>query len=99
MDWVWTWGGTSFGYRDGTDLWTHDGRHIGEFVGSEVYHPSGRYLGELHDGKLVTRRSKKNSTRSSFTPSMSRIGRINRIDRIGRIMVIGCENFPRPDQL
>ncbi len=26
MEWLWTWGGTSFGYRDGDNLWTHDGR-------------------------------------------------------------------------
>jgi len=33
MQWLWTWGGASFGYKDGDDLWTHDGRHVGRFHG------------------------------------------------------------------
>ncbi len=32
MKWLWTWGGTSFGYRDGDDLWTHDGRDVAGFT-------------------------------------------------------------------
>ena len=47
MDWMWTWGGESFGYRDGDDLWTHDGKHVGRFFGAEVYARDGTYLGEL----------------------------------------------------
>ena len=45
MDWLWTWGGRCFGYRDGDDLWTYDGRHVGRFHDDEVYAPDGQYLG------------------------------------------------------
>jgi hypothetical protein len=40
MQWLWTWGGVSFGYREGDNLWTHDGRHVGRFHGIEVYAPT-----------------------------------------------------------
>lgn len=37
MQWLWTWGGESFGYRDGDNLWTHTGQHVGRFHGDEVF--------------------------------------------------------------
>ncbi|NSW84553.1 MAG: hypothetical protein HPY90_15220 [Syntrophothermus sp.] len=57
--WLWTWGGRCFGYRDGDDLWTYDGKHVGRFIGDEVYAPDGSYLGEIKDGRLITNLSKK----------------------------------------
>jgi hypothetical protein len=39
MDWLWTWGGTCFGYRDGDDLWTHGGKHVGRFEGEKSLVP------------------------------------------------------------
>jgi putative tryptophan/tyrosine transport system substrate-binding protein len=53
MDWLWTRGGTSFGYREVDDLWTPDGRHVGRFHGGEVYGPGGNYLGELEGSELL----------------------------------------------
>lgn len=49
MQWLWTWGGKSFGYRDGDNLWTQDGRHVGRFHGDEVYGADGSYLGEIRN--------------------------------------------------
>jgi hypothetical protein len=59
VEWLWTWGGQCFGYRDGDDLWTYDGKHIGRFNGSEVYDRRGRYLGEVMKGdRLITNKAK-----------------------------------------
>ncbi len=97
MDWLWSWGGVSFGYRDGDNLWTHDGRHVGKFIGDEVHSPTGRYLGELRDGRLITNTSKKGKTRSGFSPYVSRVGCVNKVDYVGYAMLVGHEDFPRPD--
>ena len=74
VQWLWTWGGISFGYRDGDDLWTHDGRHVGRFQGDQVFDRHGRYLGELmNDDRLIHRRS-TNICGCSFTPYARRAG-------------------------
>jgi hypothetical protein len=60
MEWLFTWDGKCFGYREGDNLWTHDGRHIGRFYGEEVYGQDGKYLGEIMSGnRLITNKSKK----------------------------------------
>ena len=50
MNWLWTWGGSSFGYHETGELWTYDGRHVGRFRGKEVYNPAGLYFGEVTNG-------------------------------------------------
>jgi hypothetical protein len=76
MDWLWTRGGTSFGYREVDDLWTPDGRHVGRFHGGEVYGPGGNYLGELEGrGLLVTNRAKTSKRVNGFEPSPARRAR------------------------
>jgi hypothetical protein len=73
VQWLWTWGGVSFGYRDGDNLWTHDGRHVGRFHGIEVYGPNGSYLGEqLRPGRLITDVAKRAERRPPFFPSVRR---------------------------
>lgn len=100
MDWLWTWGGKSFGYRDGDDLWTHDGRHVGRFIGSEVYAPDGRYLGEImNDDRLITDPSKKSWRQGVFSPWGSRVGYVPYVDYVGNAMYAGYEDFPAPDTL
>lgn len=98
MDWLWTWGGTSFGYRDGDNLWTHDGRHVGKFHGDEVYGSDSSYLGELRNGKLITNTSKKSKRKGSFALYTSRVGYVNKVDHVGTVMIVGYEDFPEPDQ-
>ena len=51
MERMFTWGGRSFGHKDGENLWTYSGKHVGKFHDDEVYGPDGRYLGELKNGK------------------------------------------------
>ena len=40
-NWLWTWSGTRFGYRQADSLFTHDGVEVGRFHGSEVYAVDG----------------------------------------------------------
>ncbi len=96
MNWLWTWSGRSFGYKDGDNLWTHDGQHIGKFYnGSEIYGPNGQYLGELLNGRLITNLSKKHLTSYSFAPYAKRIPFVKYIDYVGYVMYAGHEDFPR----
>jgi hypothetical protein len=96
---LWTWGGTSFGYRDGDSLWTHDGRHVGQFDGDEVFGTDGRYLGEVLNSRLFTCRSKKSQRSSSVSPYANRVGIIQSVGLEGTVMYAGYEDFPRPEQL
>ena len=100
MEWLWTWGGRSFGYRAGDDLWTHDGRHVGRFRGDEVYGPNGFYLGEIKSkNRLITNLAKKRWQRSPFAPHTNRVAYIPYTDFVGYVMYAGYENFPDPTAL
>ena len=99
MDWLWTWSGKSFGYRDGDGLWTHDGRHVGRFDEEEVYDPDGRYLGEERSGRLIRSLSKKSWRRAGFASYANRVGHVQHVDYVGNVMVVGYEDFPGPDAL
>lgn len=96
VDWLWTWGGRCFGYRDGDDLWTYDGRHVGRFHDDEVYAPDGQYLGEIMSkNRLITNKGKKSWRRGSFTPHAQRAGYAEYADYAGYAMYAGYEDFPK----
>ena len=98
MNWVWTWGGISFGYLDGEDLWTHDGKHVGKLRNKEVYGKDGHYLGELmNDYRLITNRAKKGWRSSVFTPYARRAGYARYANYAGYAMYAGHEDFPPPE--
>ena len=98
MQWLWTWGGTCFGYRDGDDLWTYDGRHVGQFHGDEIYGQDGRYLGELMDGdRLITNRGKSSWRQSSFAPYGRRAAYAGYAGYAGYAMYAGYDDFPAPE--
>lgn len=100
MDWLWTWGGTCFGYRDGDDLWTFDGRHVGRFSGDEVYDRSGRYLGEvMAENRLITNRAKLGWTGYAFTPYGRRGAYAPYASYAGYAMYAGHQDFPLPSAL
>jgi sporulation protein YlmC with PRC-barrel domain len=99
MEWLWTWGGVSFGYRDGDALWTHDGRHVGRLAGNEVFSADGRYLGEIHNGRLITHSGKRSGRQAGFMPFANRVGDVNWVDYVGYVMLVGYEDFPRPESL
>src|SRR4051812_30018563 len=103
--WVWTWGGTSFGYIDDDALYTDDGRHVGlvEYDDEEVLIFSitdGRYLGELGDSeRLITKESRLNRHRRPRRERRRRVSRAHRRDRTSRVMRRGYRDFPRPELL
>jgi hypothetical protein len=100
MEWLWTWGGICFGYRDGDHLWTYDGRHVGRFEGKEVYASNGAYLGEImSNNRLITSRTKSNWCKISFTPFSNRTGYTRYTNYTGYTMYSGCEDFPAPEAL
>ncbi len=100
MKWLWTWGGTSFGYRVDDDLRTHDGRHVGRFHGDEVYGTDGRYLGELKsDNRLITSRSKSARRQGAFTPYARNAPYSRYASYAGYAMYAGYEDFPSPDEI
>jgi hypothetical protein len=98
MDWFWTWGGISFGYRVEDRLFAYSGLQIGRFDDEEVYGSDGRYLGEvMNDNRLITHRSKKYYRHSGFAPVRS--GSYARYaNYAGYAMYAGYEDFPAPDE-
>jgi len=100
MEWLWTWGGKSFGYREGDCLWTHDGRHIGHFCDDEIYGADGAYLGELRNkNRLITNIGKKGKRTSGFLPYPPRVGCVRYVDYVGYVIYVGYEDFPNPEDL
>ena len=100
MEWLWTWGGKSFGYRRGDDLWTHHGRHVGRFHDDEIYGRDGNYLGEIRNGnRLITNLAKKHWRRSPFAPYGNVAGYVPYADYVGYVMYVGYEDFPGPNEL
>lgn len=95
MQWLWTWGGRCFGYRERDNLWTYNGRHVGKFIGDEVYGQDGRYLGELiNRDRLITHKAKKAWRQSGFTRGANRVGYVKFVDYVGYVMYSGYEDFP-----
>lgn len=94
MDWLWTWGGKFFGYKDGLDLWTYTGKHVGKFYVNEVYGENGQYLGELLYGRLIISVKKKNYVRGPFIPYRKRYYTSYYVDHVRRPMLKSHEDFP-----
>lgn len=96
-DWLWTWGGECFGYRQGDRLFAYHGLQVGVFHGDEVYGADGIYLGELmNKNRLITNLSKKHGRKSGFSPT--RYGGYARFaNYAGYAMYGGHEDFPGPN--
>jgi hypothetical protein len=100
MDWLWTWDGVCFGYRDGHDLWTPDGRHVGRFAGKEVYGRNGVYLGELMGrDRLIASRAKMDRLNASFLPLAARAACPRPAGRPACAILVGYTDFPMPETL
>lgn len=92
---LWTWGGVYIGRREDDALWTHHGEHVGHFQKDDIYASSGRYLGEiLSPSRLITNRSKKHLSRSSFSPHTSKPAWDAPTSYLGNMMYAGYEDFP-----
>jgi hypothetical protein len=94
MEWLYNWGGRSFGYKDGNNLYAHDGRNVGKFTNGEIFGPDGHYLGELMNSRLIANISKKKKRGNQFTP-VNQIEHINHINFADTIMLAGYEDFPK----
>lgn len=100
MVWLWTWGGKSFGYRDGDELFTHDGRHVGRFYGDDIHDRHGVYIGEVkNSNRLIKSKSGKSIRRSSFSPYAKRIRHVQHVGHVGNVTLSGYEDFPLPENL
>lgn len=98
MQWLWTWGGKSFGYRQNDNLFTHFGKHIGKFYENEIYDARGKYLGELmNDNRLISSNSKKSFAKYPFAPYTGS-PYVNYVDYVGNVMYAGYEDFPSPEK-
>jgi hypothetical protein len=96
MDWLWTWGGKSFGYRRGDSLYTHFGKEVGRFSGEDVFGSDGRYLGELRNNRLITDTSKSMPVHGSFAPRT--VGSYaSYANYAGYAMYAGYQDFPGPN--
>lgn len=96
MNWLWTWGGKCFGYKQDDRLFTHHGIQAGQFHGDEIYGSNGVYLGEIQGDRLITNQNKKHLKRSGFSPSRV-VGSVPFIGYVGNVMYVGYEDFPAPE--
>ncbi len=93
MEYLWTWSGRFFGYREGDLLYAKSGRCVGRFSGSEVYGADAKYLGELINTRLITNRSKRSSMMG--TPAPNTTGEnVSSEDYPGYSMYTEHEDFP-----
>jgi 4-fold beta flower protein len=100
MKWVWTWGGTCFGYLEGENLWTVDGKHVGKLRRDVIYGPDGHYLGELRNGnRLITEIAKRDQLSPAFTPYASRRPTTPYANCDALELNTNHEDFPRPESL
>ena len=98
MEWLWTWGGECFGYREGDYLWTYDGKHVGCFHDDELYAPDGSYLGEIKQGnRLVIDRSKYGRSKTQFKRSIDRLALPQCENCQPLTLYLGHKDFPLPD--
>ena len=101
-DWLWTWNGLCFGYRQGDSLFTYDGTEVGRFSGNEVYGVDGRYLGELSGAgagkRLISNLYKKWNIGTGFEPTFGRAYKRLR-DRTPEPLYTGHEDFPSPESV
>ena len=100
IEWLWTWGGASFGYRQGESLFTYDGRSVGRFVGDEVYGANGKYLGELRstgqDRRLTASNYKNSRVVATFSPKAGKAYE-RRANRLPQTAYCGYQDFPSPE--
>lgn len=95
--WLWTWGGRCFGYRDGENLYRYDGRYVGRFFGDEVFGVDGRYLGELRNEKRLIRNLSKTNRLKGALRRGDRGAFAPYADYAGFAMYAGYEDFPSPE--
>ncbi len=98
MNFVWTWGGTFFGYLEGENLWTYDGKHAGKLRRDTIFGADGHYLGELRNGnRLIAQVGEQTQSVPAFTPYTTRLPGIRYASAACYPMPAGHEDFPSPE--
>ena len=97
MEYLWTWGGTFFGYLQGDNLRSYTGRHVGYINGHTVFGLDGHYLGEVVNGRLLV-----NDVRKSLWavphPQLPKHAACPKLaDLEGNGVYRGYEDFPTPE--
>ncbi len=100
VEWLWTWSGESFGYRNQDALYSYEGTQVGRFAeGDEIYGQEGDYLGEIRStGRLITNLSKNKWRRQSFLPTAGR-GFEQKAHAIAKDIPQGFKDFRAPIRL
>lgn len=96
MQWLWTWKGKSFGYRQANNLRLRDGTHVGSFVDDFVFSLDGAYLGEIRSGnRLITHKASKSSKKGPRVRRKTKlVGQVERVSLVGLAGRSGYEDFP-----
>lgn len=99
-NWIWTWGGVCFGFRQEEWLFTDDGVGVGRFIGDEVYGTNGKYLGELitsgQGQRLIASSYKKKRVVVACSPKIE--GACEKPgNRFPLTPYCGFEDFPAPE--
>jgi hypothetical protein len=99
VEWLWTWSGKCFGYRNQDALYSYQGRQVGRFAeGDEIYGHDGSYLGEIRTaGRLITNLSKKKWRRPGFSPMIATAFE-QKPDTIAKNIPDGFTDFPAPTE-
>jgi len=97
LEYVWTWGGTFFGYLQDDNLRSYTGRHVGYITGHTVFGLNGHYLGEIVNGRLLV-----NDTRKTLwavpLPQLPKHAALPKLaDLEGYGVYRGYEDFPAPE--
>ena len=98
-DWVWTYGGICFGYRERINLWTYDARHVGRFHGARIHAADGCYLGELWRGRLIIDQANRSDRQAGFAPEPQRQPQGRYTGFVGPQLPRGLEDFSPPERV
>lgn len=96
LEYLWTWGGTFFGYLQDDNLRSYTGRHVGYKIGHTVYGLDGHYLGEVVNSRLLVNATRK-SLWSVPHPQLPKHAAFPKLaDLEGYGVYRGYEDFPTP---
>jgi len=97
LEYLWTWGGAFFGYRQDANLWSYMGRHVGYMTGHTVFGLDGHYLGEIVNGRLLVNDTRKTlwSAPLAQLPKYPAFAKLTDLE--GHGVYSGFEDFPAPE--
>ena len=97
LDYLWTWGGVFFGFRQENQLWTYTGHHIGIFEGNTIFGLKGHYLGEIVNNRLLVNDTRKVLRAAPLAELPKHPAIPKPADLEGLSVCRGFEDFPPPE--